>query len=119
MEDRVVRLREAIAESGSKSDHPILCEFCFGDNHPITEAPYDYFCKTCARPFTRFRWRLSRDGRYKKTEICKPCCVSGLVCQGCGVELSSLSPDQVRETTPHVATYDDVLDLGSTRNGET
>ncbi|VFQ68328.1 unnamed protein product [Cuscuta campestris] len=115
-EDRVLRLREAMAESGSRSDHPILCEFCFGEDNPrITEAPYDYSCKTCERPFRRFRWRPCRDGRYKKTEICKPCCVSGLVCQGCGVELSSLAPDQVRETTLHVATNHDV---GSNRNGE-
>ncbi|VFQ67397.1 unnamed protein product [Cuscuta campestris] len=104
-----LRLRDSIAESCLRSNHPILCQFCFGDNPRVTEAPYDNFCKTCARPFTRFRWRPYKDGRYKKTEICKPCCGSRLICQGCSIDLFSLLPDQVRDTAVRMSTNHAVM----------
>ncbi|CAL9109343.1 unnamed protein product [Musa acuminata var. zebrina] len=93
-------LRDAQADGWERSDFPIICESCLGDNPYIrmTKADYDKECKICKRPFTVFRWRPGRDARYKKTEICQTCCKLKNVCQVCVLDLEYGLPVQVRDT---------------------
>ncbi|XP_064946783.1 zinc finger CCCH domain-containing protein 40-like [Musa acuminata AAA Group] len=93
-------LRDAQADGWERSDFPIICESCLGDNPYIrmTKADYDKECKICKRPFTVFRWRPGRDARYKKTEICQTCCKLKNVCQVCILDLEYGLPVQVRDT---------------------
>ncbi|KAG6498170.1 zinc finger CCCH domain-containing protein 40-like isoform X2 [Zingiber officinale] len=93
-------LRDAQADGWERSDFPIICESCLGDNPYIrmTKADYDKECKICKRPFTVFRWRPGRDARYKKTEICQTCCKLKNVCQVCILDLEYGLPVQARDT---------------------
>ncbi|XP_073010137.1 zinc finger CCCH domain-containing protein 49-like isoform X1 [Typha latifolia] len=93
-------LRDAQADGWERSDFPIICESCLGDNPYVrmTKADYDKECKICSRPFTVFRWRPGRDARYKKTEICQTCCKLKNVCQVCLLDLEYGLPVQVRDT---------------------
>ncbi|EAZ03498.1 hypothetical protein OsI_25637 [Oryza sativa Indica Group] len=93
-------LRDAQADGWERSDFPIICESCLGDNPYVRmlRAEYDKECKICARPFTVFRWRPGRDARYKKTEICQTCCKLKNVCQVCLLDLEYGLPVQVRDT---------------------
>ncbi|XP_020104637.1 zinc finger CCCH domain-containing protein 49-like isoform X1 [Ananas comosus] len=93
-------LRDAQADGWERSDFPIICESCLGDNPYVRmlRADYDKECKICSRPFTVFRWRPGRDARYKKTEICQTCCKLKNVCQVCLLDLEYGLPVQVRDT---------------------
>lgn len=64
---------------------------------PQTKHPSDKECKTCARPFTVFRWKAGNDGRYKKTEVCQTCAKLKNVCQTCLLDLEYGLPTQVRD----------------------
>ncbi|CAO2833341.1 unnamed protein product [Amaranthus hypochondriacus] len=101
-------LRDLEADGWERSDFPIICESCLGDNPYVrmTKAEYDKECKICTRPFTVFRWRPGRDARYKKTEICQTCCKLKNVCQVCLLDLEYGLPVQVRDTALSINTND-------------
>ncbi|KAG7554418.1 RNA-binding domain superfamily [Arabidopsis suecica] len=94
------------ADGWERSDFPITCESCFGDNPYVrmTRADYDKECKICRRPFTAFRWRPGRNARFKKTEICQTCCNLKNVCQVCLLDLEFGLPVQVRDTALNITT---------------
>eukprot|EP00252_Welwitschia_mirabilis_P015212 TRINITY_DN33464_c0_g1_i1.p1 TRINITY_DN33464_c0_g1~~TRINITY_DN33464_c0_g1_i1.p1 ORF type:complete len:447 (+),score=72.49 TRINITY_DN33464_c0_g1_i1:245-1585(+) len=93
-------LRDTEADGWERSDFPIICESCLGDNPYVrmTKAHYDKECKICTRPFTVFRWRPGRDARYKKTEVCQTCSKLKNVCQVCLLDLEYGLPVQVRDS---------------------
>jgi pre-mRNA-splicing factor RBM22/SLT11 len=83
-----------------RSDFPILCETCLGDNPYVrmTKQIYEKECKICGRPFTVFRWQAGTKGRYKKTEICQSCAKLRNCCQTCILDLQFGLPLQVRDS---------------------
>lgn len=87
-------------EAWEKSDFPIVCATCLGDNPYVKmmRIEFDKECKTCSRPFTVFRWRPGKESRYKKTEICQTCSKLKNVCQTCLLDLEFGLPVQVRDT---------------------
>ncbi|XP_010262753.1 PREDICTED: zinc finger CCCH domain-containing protein 40-like [Nelumbo nucifera] len=93
-------LRDPEADGWERSDFPIICESCLGDNPYVrmTKADFDKECKICTRPFTVFRWRPGRDARFKKTEVCQTCSKLKNVCQVCLLDLEYGLPVQVRDT---------------------
>ncbi|KAI7983870.1 Zinc finger CCCH domain-containing protein 40 [Camellia lanceoleosa] len=101
-------LRNVEADGWERSDFPIICESCLGDNPYVrmTKADYDKECKICTRPFTVFRWRPGRDARYKKTEICQTCSKLKNVCQVCLLDLEYGLPVQVRDTALSINSND-------------
>ncbi|XP_047981213.1 zinc finger CCCH domain-containing protein 40-like [Salvia hispanica] len=101
-------LRDAEADGWERSDFPIICESCLGDNPYVrmTKADYDKECKICTRPFTVFRWRPGRDARYKKSEICQTCSKLKNVCQVCLLDLEYGLPVQVRDTALSIDSND-------------
>ncbi|KAI4305828.1 hypothetical protein L6164_029170 [Bauhinia variegata] len=101
-------LRDLEADGWERSDFPIICESCLGDNPYVrmTRADYDKECKICTRPFTVFRWRPGRDARYKKTEICQTCSKLKNVCQVCLLDLEYGLPVQVRDTALSINSND-------------
>ncbi|KAJ4903231.1 Zinc finger CCCH domain-containing protein 25 [Raphanus sativus] len=103
-------LRDHDADGWERSDFPIICESCLGDNPYVrmTKSEYDKECKICTRPFTVFRWRPGRDARYKKTEVCQTCCKLKNVCQVCLLDLEYGLPVQVRDTALNITTHDSI-----------
>ncbi|ONK79445.1 uncharacterized protein A4U43_C01F6440 [Asparagus officinalis] len=103
-------LRDAQADGWERSDFPIICESCLGDNPYVrmTRAVYDKECKICTRPFTVFRWRPGRDARYKKTELCQTCSKLKNVCQVCLLDLEYGLPVQVRDTALSINSNDSI-----------
>ncbi|XP_044472491.1 zinc finger CCCH domain-containing protein 40-like [Mangifera indica] len=101
-------LRDHQADGWERSDFPIICESCLGDNPYVrmTKADYDKECKICTRPFTVFRWRPGRDARFKKTEICQTCSKLKNVCQVCLLDLEYGLPVQVRDTALSISSND-------------
>ncbi|KAL1183374.1 hypothetical protein V6Z11_A02G179000 [Gossypium hirsutum] len=101
-------LRDHEADGWERSDFPIICESCLGDNPYVrmTKADYDKECKICTRPFTVFRWRPGRDARYKKTEVCQTCSKLKNVCQVCLLDLEYGLPVQVRDTALSINSND-------------
>eukprot|EP00898_Chlorokybus_atmophyticus_P005618 jgi/Chlat1/6057/Chrsp4S06341 len=91
--------RDLEAEGWERSDFPVVCESCLGNNPYVRmmKADYDKECKVCSRPFTVFRWRpgAARDARYKKTEVCQTCAKAKNVCQVCLLDLRYGLPVQV------------------------
>lgn len=92
-------------EGWERSEFPILCETCLGDNPFVrmTRAEFDKECKICLRPFTVFRWRPGANARYKKTEVCQVCSKLKNVCQTCLLDLEFGLPVQVRDTVNPLA----------------
>ncbi|KAL8092284.1 zinc finger CCCH domain-containing protein 40-like [Apium graveolens] len=103
-------LRDVEADGWERSDFPIICESCLGDNPYLrmTKADYDKECKICTRPFTVFRWRPGRDARYKKSEICQTCSKLKNVCQVCLLDLEYGLPVQVRDTALSINSNDSI-----------
>lgn len=101
-------LRDTEADGWERSDFPIICESCLGENPYVrmTKANFDKECKICTRPFTVFRWRPGRDARYKKTEVCQTCSKLKNVCQVCLLDLEYGLPVQVRDTALGIDTTD-------------
>eukprot|EP00262_Sarcandra_glabra_P000126 TRINITY_DN1019_c0_g1_i1.p1 TRINITY_DN1019_c0_g1~~TRINITY_DN1019_c0_g1_i1.p1 ORF type:complete len:455 (-),score=60.81 TRINITY_DN1019_c0_g1_i1:212-1576(-) len=101
-------LRDLEADGWERSDFPIICESCLGDNPYVrmTKADYDKECKICTRPFTVFRWRPGRDARFKKTEVCQTCSKLKNVCQVCLLDLEYGLPVQVRDTALSINSND-------------
>ncbi|KAG0608088.1 hypothetical protein M758_8G076900 [Ceratodon purpureus] len=103
-------LRDVEADGWERSDFPIICESCLGDNPYVrmTKANFDKECKICTRPFTVFRWRPGRDARYKKTEVCQTCSKLKNVCQVCLLDLEYGLPVQVRDTALGINTSESI-----------
>ncbi|KAH0861570.1 hypothetical protein HID58_089831 [Brassica napus] len=115
-------LRDHEANRCERSDFPILCQSCLGDNPYLriewfnmslessfqALANFDKECKVCTRPFTVFRWRPGRAARYKKTEICQTCSKLENVCQVCILDLEYGLPVQVRDTTLNITSHDSI-----------
>ncbi|KAK9268995.1 hypothetical protein L1049_000762 [Liquidambar formosana] len=103
-------LRNPEADGWERSDFPIICESCLGDNPYVrmTKADYDKECKICTRPFTVFRWRPGRDARFKKTEVCQTCSKLKNVCQVCLLDLEYGLPVQVRDTALSINSNDSI-----------
>ncbi|XP_068668352.1 zinc finger CCCH domain-containing protein 40-like [Aristolochia californica] len=103
-------LRDVEADGWERSDFPIICESCLGDNPYVrmTKADYDKECKICTRPFTVFRWRPGRDARFKKTEVCQTCSKLKNVCQVCLLDLEYGLPVQVRDTALAITSHDSI-----------
>ncbi|CAH2074118.1 unnamed protein product, partial [Thlaspi arvense] len=111
--------RDHEADGWERSDYPITCESCLGDNPYLrmvlplllvflsTIASLDKDCKICTRPFTVFRWQPGRNARYKKTEICQTCSKLKNVCQVCLLDLDFGLPVQVRDTALNIITTHD------------
>ncbi|XP_057953251.1 zinc finger CCCH domain-containing protein 49 [Malania oleifera] len=101
-------LRDLEADGWERSDFPIICESCLGDNPYVrmTRSVYDKECKICTRPFTVFRWRPGRDARFKKTEVCQTCSKLKNVCQVCLLDLEYGLPVQVRDTALSINSND-------------
>lgn len=70
-------------EGWEKSEFPIVCETCLGDNPAIrmVRATCDRECRICNRACTGFRWQPGRKARYKTTIICQLCAKMKNVCQ--------------------------------------
>uniref|UniRef100_A0A7N0TGV0 Uncharacterized protein n=1 Tax=Kalanchoe fedtschenkoi TaxID=63787 RepID=A0A7N0TGV0_KALFE len=103
-------LRDVEADGWERSDFPIICESCLGDNPYVrmTKADYDKECKICTRPFTVFRWRPGRDARFKKSEVCQTCSKLKNVCQVCVLDLEYGLPVQVRDTALSINSNDSI-----------
>lgn len=103
-------LRDLEKDGWERSDFPIICESCLGDNPYVrmTRADYDKECKICTRPFTVFRWRPGRDARFKKTEVCQTCSKLKNVCQVCLLDLEYGLPVQVRDTALSIDSNDSI-----------
>ncbi|PWA90923.1 Nucleotide-binding, alpha-beta plait [Artemisia annua] len=99
--------KDVEADGRERSDFPIVCESCLGDNPYIgmTKANSD-MCKICTRPFTVFRWRPGRDARYKKSEICQTCSKLKNACQVCILDLDFGLPVQVCDTALSINSND-------------
>eukprot|EP01130_Rhizamoeba_saxonica_P017763 TRINITY_DN868_c0_g1_i3.p1 TRINITY_DN868_c0_g1~~TRINITY_DN868_c0_g1_i3.p1 ORF type:complete len:392 (+),score=86.87 TRINITY_DN868_c0_g1_i3:37-1176(+) len=93
-----------------RSDFPIVCETCLGDNPYVrmTRNEYGKECKVCTRPFTVFRWRAGTRGRFKKTEICQTCSKLKNVCQTCLLDLNFNLPVQVRDSALPTGSLDQI-----------
>ncbi|MCL7025412.1 hypothetical protein MKW94_017193 [Papaver nudicaule] len=103
-------LRDQEADGWERSDFPILCETCLGDNPYVKMTKQDYGkeCKICTRPFTVFRWRPGRNARYKKTELCQTCSKVKNVCQVCVLDLQYGLSVQVRDTALSIDSSDSI-----------
>ncbi|KAI3915311.1 hypothetical protein MKX01_035570 [Papaver californicum] len=103
-------LRDPEADGWERSDFPILCNSCYGDNPYVrmTKNEFGSECKICTRPFTVFRWRPGRNARYKKTEICQTCSKLKNVCQVCLLDLEYGLPVQVRDTAFAIDSNDSI-----------
>ncbi|KAF8402712.1 hypothetical protein HHK36_010800 [Tetracentron sinense] len=103
-------LRDLESDGWERSDFPIICESCLGDNPYVrmTKSDYDKECKICTRPFTVFRWRPGRDARYKKSEVCQTCSKLKNVCQVCLLDLEYGLPVQVRDTALSINSNDSI-----------
>jgi len=86
-------------EGWEKSDFPMLCETCMGDNPYVRMAKTDFGmqCKICSRPYTVFRWRPGAKARYTSTVICQTCAKIKNVCQKCIFDLEYGLPVEVRD----------------------
>ncbi|XP_010491303.1 PREDICTED: zinc finger CCCH domain-containing protein 4-like [Camelina sativa] len=102
--------RDHGADGWERSDFPIICESCLGDNPYVrmTRVNYNKECKICTRPFTVFKWQPGRNARFKKTEICQTCCKLKNVCQVCLLDLDYGLPVQVRDTALNITTHDSI-----------
>jgi pre-mRNA-splicing factor RBM22/SLT11 len=105
-------------EGWERSDFPIVCETCLGDNPYVrmTKSEFDKECKVCTRPFTVFRWRAGTKGRYKKTEVCQTCAKLKNVCQTCLLDLTFNLPVQVRDSALEKASISDIPLSDANRN---
>lgn len=90
---------EVNKEGWEKTQFPLLCETCLGDNPYVRMQKEDYGveCKICVRPFTIFRWKAGTNGRYKATVVCQSCARMKNVCQTCLFDLEFGLPVQVRD----------------------
>ena len=89
----------ASKQAWEKSDFPVLCEPCLGNNPFVrmTKSSFGRECKICQRPFTVFRWKPGHDSRFKKTEICVTCAKIKNVCQTCIFDLDFGLPVEIRD----------------------
>nr|PNR40695.1 hypothetical protein PHYPA_018098 [Physcomitrium patens] len=103
-------LRVTEADGWERSDFPITCDCCLGDNPYVrmTKANFEKECKICIRPFTVFCWRSGRDARYEKTEVCQTYSKLKNVCQVCLLDLEYGLPVQVRDTALGINTSESI-----------
>lgn len=100
MGERGYGIRTNASKQGwEKSDFPILCDTCLGENPYVrmTKSEFARECKVCQRPFTVFRWKPGSSGRYKKTEVCQTCAKIKNVCQTCLFDLDFGLPVELRD----------------------
>lgn len=86
-------------EAWEKDEFPMVCEPCLGDNPYVRmiKETYGAACKVCQRPYTVFRWKPGRKGKYKRTEICQTCARMKNICQTCLLDLQYGLPVEVRD----------------------
>jgi len=80
-------------------DFPLVCEICLGDNPYVRmiKMPNGAECKISKRPYTMFKWRAGRGGRYKTTIICYEVAQAKNVCQACLSDMEYGLPVAVRD----------------------
>ena len=80
-------------------DFPLVCEICLGDNPYVRmiKMPNGAQCKISERPYTMFKWRAGRGGRYKTTIICYEVAKAKNVCQACLSDMEYGLPVAVRD----------------------
>ena len=86
-------------EGWEKTNFPLLCETCLGDNPFVrmTKEDYGCQCQICTRPMTMFKWKPGGSQRYKQNVICATCARLKNVCQTCIFDLQYGLPVQVRD----------------------
>lgn len=100
MTERGYKIAADVNNKGwEKSQFPILCETCLGDNPYVRMQKEDYGdeCKICQRPMTIFRWKAGTKGRYKANVVCQNCARMKNVCQTCLFDLEYGLPVEVRD----------------------
>ena len=80
-------------------DFPMVCETCLGDSVYVRmiKEKRGAECKISHLPFTLFRWKVGKGGKYKKTIVCYQVAAEKNICQSCLVDMEYGLPVAVRD----------------------